>query len=74
MVQGEGVQSYFNVNGYSDPPDGVHNNINVRRDLQEYDPGLTNLIVELLPCGNSYLHNCKGKITSYILPLSKQKQ
>jgi hypothetical protein len=36
----EGVQSYFNANLESDPPDGVHNYVNTRDELAEYDPAL----------------------------------
>lgn len=36
----EGVQSYFNANLEADPPDGVHNHVDTRRELEEYDPAL----------------------------------
>jgi hypothetical protein len=36
----EGVQSYFNTNLESDPPDGVHNSVDTREELAEYDPPL----------------------------------
>jgi hypothetical protein len=36
----EGVQSYFNTNLESDSPDGVHNHVDTREELAEYDPAL----------------------------------
>lgn len=36
----EGVQSYFNANLEADSPDGVHNHVNTRSELEEYDPAL----------------------------------
>ncbi|HYT90866.1 MAG TPA: hypothetical protein VEL76_19305, partial [Gemmataceae bacterium] len=40
----EGVQSYFDCNA---PPGGVHNDINTREKLAEYDPELFELIDEV---------------------------
>ncbi len=40
----EGVQCWFNSNLEANPPDGVHNQINTRAELQTYDPVLYNLI------------------------------
>lgn len=40
----EGVQSWFNVNRQSTPPNGVHNHINTHEELKEYDPALYSLI------------------------------
>lgn len=40
----EGVQSYFNANLKADPTDGVHNHVNTREELTEYDPGLYDFI------------------------------
>lgn len=40
----EGVQDWFNCNNQSIPPDGVHNHVNTREELMEYDPVLYNLI------------------------------
>ena len=42
----EGVQSWFDTNLAADPPDGVHNHVNTRSELQSYDPALANLIDE----------------------------
>lgn len=36
----EGVQSYFDCNRAADPPNGIHNAINTREALQQYDPAL----------------------------------
>lgn len=40
----EGVQSYFNANAQSVPGDGVHNHVNTREELVEYDPALYEFI------------------------------
>jgi hypothetical protein len=40
----EGVQSYFDTNLFSDPPNGIHNAINTRDKLKSYDPKLYALI------------------------------
>jgi len=40
----EGVQSYFNCNMEVPSANGVHNEINTRAELQNYDPTLFNLI------------------------------
>src|SRR5262245_20196432 len=40
----EGVQSYFDANLYADPPNGIHNAINTRAKLKDYDPRLFELI------------------------------
>lgn len=40
----EGVQSYFNTNLESEPPDGVHNHVDTREELAEYDPQLHEFI------------------------------
>lgn len=43
----EGVQSYFDVNGFADPADGIHNAVATRADLQAYDPALYALVDEV---------------------------
>lgn len=43
----EGVQSWFNVN--QEPQDGIHNDIDTRVELQEYDPVLHDLIAQFMP-------------------------
>lgn len=55
---GEGVQSFFNANGYSQPPDGFHNEISSRVQLRTYDTDLFGLVYTLFPCVNSYLSRC----------------
>jgi len=40
----EGVQSYFNTNLEAEPTDGVHNHVNTREELAEYDPQLHEFI------------------------------
>jgi len=40
----EGVQSYFNTNLEADPVDGVHNHVNTREELAEFDPHLYDFI------------------------------
>ncbi len=40
----EGVQSWFNCNRQASPTDGVHNHVDTREELKEYDIGLYNLI------------------------------
>ena len=44
----EGVQSWYGLN---DPPGPIHNEVNTRSELQEYDPTLANLIQEVLGDG-----------------------
>ncbi len=43
----EGVQSYFNANRSVSPPNGIHNEIATRVQLQYYDPDLASLIEEV---------------------------
>lgn len=45
----ETVQSFFDCNRYSAQPDGVHNNINTRSKLKEYDPEIYNLLLQYFP-------------------------
>lgn len=40
----EGVQSYFDTNLQADPPNGIHNFVNTREELLEYDPKLAEII------------------------------
>jgi PKD repeat protein len=42
----EGVQDWYNVNTQSIPANGIHNHVNTRSELLQYDPGLHNLIAE----------------------------
>jgi len=40
----EGVQSYFDTNLQSDPPNGIHNHVNTRAELLAYDRRLHDLV------------------------------
>lgn len=40
----EGVQTWFNVNGEVETPDGKHNEVNLREELKSYDPGLYEIL------------------------------
>ncbi len=39
-----GLQCWYNCAAHSDPPNGVHNQVNTRSKLKTYDPGLYDLI------------------------------
>ncbi len=43
----EGVQAWYNAANYADPPNGVHNHVNRRDVLKQYDPALAALIEEV---------------------------
>jgi hypothetical protein len=43
----EGVQSYFETNIESIPPNGIHNEVNTRAELASYDPTLHGLVAEV---------------------------
>jgi hypothetical protein len=45
----EGVQDWYNTNLESATPNGVHNHINTRAELEAYDPTLYALLKEVLP-------------------------
>lgn len=45
----EGVQDWYDTNARSSPPDGVHNAVNTRQELEEFDPRLTALIGDVFP-------------------------
>lgn len=45
----EGVQNWFNVNAEVAQPDGKHNHVNTRKELEEYDPALYDLLSEYFP-------------------------
>lgn len=45
----EGVQTWFNANLESDPPNGLHNSVNTRAELETYDPALHSLISRIFP-------------------------
>jgi len=43
----EGVQSWFDCSGESVTPDGIHNRINTREELEAYDPDLAWFVAEV---------------------------
>jgi len=45
----EGVQDWYDTNAQSNPPDGVHNAVNTRRELEAFDSRLSALIGEVFP-------------------------
>lgn len=45
----EGVQSWYDTNAQAFPPDGIHNEIDTRDELRDYDPMLYALIDEVFP-------------------------
>jgi hypothetical protein len=45
----EGVQDWYDTNAQSSPPDGVHNAVNTRQELEASDPRLAALISEVFP-------------------------
>ncbi|KAI8494649.1 hypothetical protein Bbelb_278750, partial [Branchiostoma belcheri] len=65
----EGVQSFFNVNHERDPPDGIHNHVNTRTELQAYDPDLYAIIEDIFPCGNFLVKRCVRDYESYTLKM-----
>jgi len=56
-----GVQCFFN-NSAEGPVDGdgIHNEINTRDELLEYDPRLYEMILEVWPCANQIMQRCDG--------------
>uniref|UniRef100_A0A2C9LZT2 ShKT domain-containing protein n=1 Tax=Biomphalaria glabrata TaxID=6526 RepID=A0A2C9LZT2_BIOGL len=56
----EAVQSYFKVNGYRNPPDGVHGPVNSPEKLRAYDPSLYELVQLMFPCGNTFIKRCNS--------------
>ena len=45
----EGVEDWFDTSPDVSPPNGVHNEINTREELQAYDPNLAALVKEAMP-------------------------
>lgn len=45
----EGVEDWFDTSPDVSPPNGVHNEINTREELQAYDPNLASLVNEAMP-------------------------
>jgi len=63
MLQGEGVQSFFNANAYASPADGFHNAINTRTKLRVYDTALYAFVQNMFPCANHYIKRCNSRGT-----------
>ena len=63
----EAVQDWFNVNAEMDHADGKHNWCNTRKELQEYDPDLYNLLAEYFPKTNLQIskHKKVNEISKY---------
>ena len=53
----EGVQDWFNCNLEAIPANGVHNQVNTRTELQQYDPMLYNLIKKYF-ADDTQKHGC----------------
>jgi hypothetical protein len=45
----EGVQDWYDTNAQSNPPNGVHNSVNTREELADFDPTLYSLVDSLFP-------------------------
>lgn len=45
----EGVQDWYDTNDWSSPPNGIHNSVNTRVELESYDPTLYELVAEVFP-------------------------
>lgn len=52
----EGVQSFFDANLQADPPDGIHNHVDTREELQRYDGELHRLAA--VAFGPSWRYAC----------------
>ena len=51
----EGVQDWYNTNAQANPPDGVHNSVNTRKELEIADQGLYALIGEVFPAETDWV-------------------
>lgn len=45
----EGVQDWYDTNDWSDPPNGIHNDVNTRVELESFDPTLYALVADVFP-------------------------
>jgi hypothetical protein len=45
----EGVQDWYDTNDWSSPPNGIHNDVNTRVELETFDPTLYALIAGVFP-------------------------
>jgi hypothetical protein len=50
----EGVQDWYDTNLEAVPSNGIHNDIDRRFELEDYDPALYGLIAEFLPADNQF--------------------
>jgi hypothetical protein len=50
----EGVQDWYDTNLEAIPSNGIHNEIDRRFELEDYDPALYGLIAEFLPADNQF--------------------
>ncbi|XP_035671245.1 uncharacterized protein LOC118412473 isoform X1 [Branchiostoma floridae] len=65
----EAVQSFFNVNHERTRPDGIHNHVNTRAELQEYDPALYSIVDEIFPCGNFPVKRCERDYANHTMKM-----
>jgi hypothetical protein len=49
----EGVQDWFNANLEANPANGIHNYVNTRAELKDYDPTLYNLLKKFFPADDN---------------------
>jgi alpha-glucosidase len=54
----EGVQDWYDTNDWSNPPNGIHNDVNTKDELEVYDPTLYALISSVFPEDTSW-GDCK---------------
>ena len=59
----EGVMDWFNVNIEANPPDGMKNHVNTRKELEEYDYELYKVIRRVFPCYNHFIPPCEKNRT-----------
>jgi hypothetical protein len=45
----EGVQDWYGTNDFANPPNGIHNQVNTRAELEDYDPKLYALVASMFP-------------------------
>jgi hypothetical protein len=45
----EGVQDWYDTNDFANPPNGIHNQVNTRTELADYDPKLYELVASMFP-------------------------
>jgi len=62
----EGVQNWFDVNAEVPAPDGKHNAVNTRKEMQKYDIDLYHLIGEYFP-ETETSPSCHAKENKYVI-------